>query len=108
MALEKCETCGEYIWSWRWHRCPPAWLCWLSGEEYGMEQDEASRVYASSAGDAAASYVEGQETQWAEYGCLDGDEKEVSVLPADKPGEVEVYAVTGEMVPEYRAEKKTL
>lgn len=108
MPLDYCSVCGEIVWSWRKHRCPPAWECWLSGEDHDMDQEEAETVYAQRAGDAAEKYVERQEQSWAEYGCLNGDEKEVSVVSPDRPDEVLVYVVTGEMVPEYRAEKKTL
>jgi hypothetical protein len=43
MAFTKCTICGK--WDVGKHRCPPSFLVWC--EEHGMEESDASTIYAS-------------------------------------------------------------
>lgn len=95
---EKCHICGEYGFT-RSHRCPPAWLAYLP--EYGETDEDAHRVYATTAQDAA------QEEARHRYYALEYPHHLVlMVRPAgDDDAPWETYEVDVELVPEFTARK---
>ena len=104
----RCSICGKFKFEHRsfltgQHRCPPGWWCWISDEGWDYEEEDGRAVYAIRAKYAAAEFIE----RWdngGDYVCIGGDEMEVSVKPLGG-GDVQVFKVTGEMVPEYWAEE---
>ena len=103
---DKCPICGEYTFRseifGRPHKCPPAWWCWVSDPDYGMERDEGMTIYNLHPDDAATKYVARWDTE-GDYVCIGGDEIQVSVAPLHAPDAVQTFRVRGEMVPEYYA-----
>lgn len=105
MAIDRCSRCGGFIFEWKTHRCPPAWWCWLSEPTWDYRYEDGRAIYDADPGDAAAMYIERWDND-GDYVCIGGDEMEVSVHPIGNPDDVTVFVVSGEMVPEYHAEKK--
>ena len=101
---DQCSICGQYLWRsmGRPHKCPPAWWCWVSDPDYGMERDDGMVVYGVNPDGAAEEFMQ----RWdvgGDYVCIGGDEMQVSVVPMSDLDAVQVFVVRGEMVPEYYA-----
>lgn len=108
--MNRCSTCDQWLYSARAHRCPPSWLVWCP--EDGETFEDAARIWASDAEEAAAEFVESSESNACEYPCLGGGESWVHVVPgritADELAQATVllFCVTGESVPSYSARLK--
>ena len=85
-----------------WEKEQPIWLVWRP--ENGDEEDDARRVMASDAEQAAEDYAERDDSDSAEYGIVGGSPATVCVR-AEAGGEVETFVVSGEAVPHYSARK---
>lgn len=100
---DKCPICGEWLFlNFKRHKCPPAWWCWISDPDWGMDQDDGTTIYAIRPSEAVLEYIE----KWdagGDYVCVGGDEMQVSVANIIDPDDVQVFTVRGEMVPEYYA-----
>lgn len=92
----QCGVCREYGWS-NTHRCPPQYEC----RNRNWDGDEWETVYAYNARDAAEKYVERVDNHAAEF------TETCDIEVRNDGGEVECYEVTGEIVREYSASKKT-
>lgn len=108
MSSDRCPICGGWlfkseIWG-KPHRCPPAWLCWISDTSYGYEREDAKTIYSDEPIDAAKEFVVLWDAE-GDYICVGGDRIRVSVESVLHPGQVRVFLVRGEMVPEYWAEQ---
>lgn len=102
MSLEQCEICGRFIYSWAApHVCPPAWEVWSLGWNGG--RDGANVIYASDPEDAAKEWAKQMDAE-GDYTIIQGSEETVYVA-ARGSDDVQRFEVSGEMVPEYRAEK---
>jgi len=101
---DQCSICGTYLWRsmGRPHKCPPAWWCWISDPDYGMERDDGMTIYNLHPDSAAEEYMARWDAE-GDYVCIGGDEVQVSVAPRGDPDAVQVFTVRGEMVPEYCA-----
>lgn len=106
LTFDECPTCGAYDFV-ATHRCPPAWYVKIAECDYHHDESEPTRVFAQDAEQAAERFAE----EWDCRGdpcLLSGDTLTVSVSALSNLTEVQTFAVTGEMVPEYRAcEKET-
>ena len=103
---DKCSICGVYTWrefDGGPHKCPPAWWCWISDPDYDMKRNEGSKIYDLHAEDAATEYIERWDAE-GDYVCIGGDDMQVSVARLTAPDDASTFIVSGEMVPEYRAE----
>ena len=100
----RCETCGEYDFL-ETHRCPPCWYVWEPDEGETMD-DGARRIYARDAEQAAERWAAREDWDSAEGAIAMGrSEPEICVATLGLEGKgVERFKLTGEMVPEYRAE----
>jgi len=99
-----CKTCGEPIFSWKRHTCPPSWLCWFSGEHDDDCPEDGHTVYASSARTAAEKFAEWWDSQ-GDYTCIGGEVVQVTVRNPTTMEE-ETFLVRGEMNPVYTAGRK--
>jgi hypothetical protein len=101
--FEKCSICGRYDLPSR-HRCPPAWVVRFA---HAHPDEVGDQVYASDAEQAAEIFAELYDWESEEFNCAKGHPMEVAVRlwrePNAKP---QIFVVTGEMVPQYRARLK--
>lgn len=101
---DRCRHCDGFIFRPGSHKCPPRWLVW--DPDLGETSADARPTYATDAEEAAEKYQEHSEASACEYTCMEGGEVALHVLPADELASVEqvqVFHVTGEAVPSYRA-----
>jgi hypothetical protein len=81
------------------HKCPPSWEVWAEGEE----RSHAGVIYANTAERAVEKWAE-REDSYGGYEIVGGDAVTVSVAKYDQKIP-EQFTVTGEAVPQYRAER---
>jgi hypothetical protein len=72
-------------------------------DDASYEDDDASKIYATDAGEAAEKFSAQWDTDGASFGAYDF-ELDVVVWPAANPDRRERYRVTGEVIPAYTAE----
>ena len=102
---DRCPTCQEYAWL-RRHKCAPVWLVFT--EDRHEDWDEADKVYATDAEQAAEKWAERDDCDSAEYSIVAGSDVAVQVRRLDEPDSDPVWwTVTGESVPQYHATKST-
>jgi hypothetical protein len=95
----RCEICGKYGWT-GVHKCPPIWTC-FEIDEYGTGSKRT--IYARDAEEAAGEYAAKEDCESADYTFLHGGGK-VGLFRQDDPGDILIYEVTGQLIPEYSAE----
>lgn len=100
--MSRCPTCDEFTYESERHRCPPAWYCWVPGD--GEERDDARTVYELDAERAAEKLIDRQDPD-CDYACVSGNPVTVCVAADSTTEEIAVFEVTGEEVPQYRAEE---
>jgi hypothetical protein len=102
---ERCPTCSEWAWTKR-HRCKPVWLVFT--EDRHEDWDEADRVYATDAQEAAEKWAEQDDCDSAEYSIVAGTDAAVQVRRLDEPDTDPVWwVVSGESVPQYHGNEAT-
>jgi hypothetical protein len=99
----KCDVCGGYGFLGS-HRCPPLWRVFIEDDEGSHAEEDAWKIYAHYARDAAEEFANQWEAYFAEYTIIDGEEIDVVVI--SETGERQTYTVRGEMVPHYSASLK--
>ena len=97
---ERCNICQN----WGWidsHKCPPIWRVWI--EDYtGLEEDDASEIYAIDAEEAVLKYVENN---------YDEDGRDIAsghgsvIVYVEEDGVRKKFKVTGEFNPVYYSEE---
>ena len=102
--MKWCKTCGQAIFSWKPHICPPRWLCWFSGEHDDDEPEDGHYMYSPSASTAAEEYAEWYDNQ-GDYTCIGGEDVQVTVRNPETMEE-ETFIVRGDMTPSYHADRK--
>lgn len=99
--FERCPTCQEYAWI-KTHRCKPVWLVFSTDNH--EDWDEADRVYATDAQQAAEKWAEDDDCNSAEYSIVAGTNAAVQVRRLDEPDADPVWwVVSGTSVPTYDA-----
>jgi len=97
MTSEWCKKCGKFaIWP-ESHKCPPLWE--LNEPEY--DEDHWEQIYAIDEETAAEEWADKTDAE-GDYSIVDGSP---AIVLIRKYGETETkkFEVTGETVPEYRA-----
>ena len=98
-GYDRCPTCSEYAWL-KTHQCSPVWLVFT--EDRHEDWDEADRVYATGAEQAAEKWAEEDDCASAEYSIVAGTDAAVQVRRLDEPDADPVWwVVCGESVPTY-------
>lgn len=100
MKYDKCHNCGKWGRT-DTHKCPPVWGVYLDDLDYG--EDDAKRIFADSADEAACEFFAHWESYWADGG---ENELDVIVFLSLEPDTRHHFTVRGEMVPRYTAEEK--
>ena len=91
MAIERCEICKEFIFSFeKDHKCKPLWLCGIGDEE----DDHCYKVYAFDEESAAEKLAADQESNW-DYSFVKNGGVNVSVKNP-KTEEVKKFYVNAE------------
>jgi hypothetical protein len=99
MDFRLCKTCGEHGWfdqAFGNHVCPPIWEASMVGD------DDWHEVRAADAETAAEKFCQ-QYDSGGDYDIIRRGSAEVEVRKPGDGGEVTVWDVTAESVPEYRA-----
>lgn len=107
--VDRCPNCDEFmfdsIYTGRPHRCPPAWWCWISGDDYDYAEEDGRKIHSNDAANAAEEYIERWDSD-GDYVCIGGDEIQVTVRSVLDPSKTYTFTVHGEMVPVYSAREK--
>ena len=106
----KCSTCGEFGWfgsstALGNHLCAPAWQYRI--ERKAETPDDWETVRAYTAKEAAQKFAEHYDCSGGEYAIVGGRFRD-PIIEVQKPGNassLERWAIRGEPVPTYRANK---
>lgn len=98
--MDDCRRCGEYVFNFERHTCPPLWLVWCP--EMGEDRDDADDIYARDAETAAKRWARAFDAG-GDYDIVRGAQYIVHVLQAGVAETLRTFRVHGETVPEYHA-----